>query len=100
VYCIENKFEIVIGPLNHAQARRFGPGSIKQREIYELAGLYVGFGFQFDIRYIVDTESRPDWTVQKTQDAYFKLGWNTWLPQAAAERPLQDEIVIPYSGLH
>lgn len=100
VYCIENKFEIVVGPIDHEQARRFGPGSIKQSEIAELTGLYVGYGFQFDIRYIVDAESRPDWTVRQTEQNYFKLGWNTWLPQEVTKRPLRDEIVIPYSGLH
>lgn len=99
VFCVENRFEIVVGPLDREQADSLAPNSIRQKELCDLVNLYVGKTFQYDIRYLIRTDTRPRWEVESEQAYGFQLGWNTWLPGTPRDVAL-DEVVIPYSALH
>ncbi|MDH5545251.1 MAG: type VI secretion system baseplate subunit TssG [Gammaproteobacteria bacterium] len=97
VFCVENRFELALGPMHRNEAEKIRPGTLRQKLLCRLITLYVGHTFQFDIRYVLRGGTRPDWQMSPEKSG-LNLGWNCWLPQQD-QTPEVDEILIPYKVL-
>jgi type VI secretion system protein ImpH len=97
VFCVENRFEVVIGPMRRDEAEKIRPGSERQKALCAIIDLYAGPTYQYDVRYLLRGGYRPDWQTSKELPG-LNLGWNTWLPQQGRS-PEQDDILITYSVL-
>ena len=97
VFCVENRFEVIVGPMRREEAELIRPGSQRQKSLCALIDLYAGPSYQYDIRYLLRGGYRPKWQTSEQQSG-MSLGWNTWLPQQG-KSPEQDDILISYSVL-
>ena len=97
VFCVENRFEVIVGPMRRGEAENIRPGSQRQKSLCALIDLYAGPTYQYDIRYLLRGGYRPKWQTDERQSG-MSLGWNTWLPQQG-QSPEQDDILITYSVL-
>ena len=68
---------LVLGPLNYQEYKKNFPGSKMQTSFKNIISLYVGAGYDVEIKVLLKLEERPllcfDYQKQ------FSLGWDTWL---------------------
>lgn len=96
-FSVESKLEVVIGPINRVEAEKIAPDTAMFDRIVKLIFRYIGFSFQFDIRYLLKTDSRLAWELGSPTQGHHGLGWNTWLGGSdGSEKP--DEVLIPYTS--
>jgi type VI secretion system protein ImpH len=87
---VQSKFRLRIGPLTHAQFRRFFPvGGDRLRSLCELTRSYVGVQFTFDVQLVLRPEEVPC-TRLGEEGAY--LGWNTWALSEPFAREVDDTV--------
>ena len=71
----QNKFRLVIGPLNLDQYLRFTPNGRDLALLVEWVRGFVGYEFVWEVELRVRNDSTPPARLDETE----KLGWSTWL---------------------
>lgn len=85
VWDVQSKFRICIGPLNYRQFREFlpdhsvRPGGKAFFLFCQLARLFAGEEFDFDVQLVLDRTEIPPCQLSAAADNGARLGWNTWL---------------------
>ena len=79
VWDVQSKFRVRLGPLNHAQFRRFLPIGRSFAALCELIQLYVGPEFDFDVQLVLLAREVPHCRLGGSDVDGSHLGWNTWL---------------------
>lgn len=82
VWDCQNKFRIVIGPLDYADYRRFMPGGDSLQRLLAWVRSYCGLALDWEVRLILKKEERPPLRLGGAT----RIGWSTWLASGAAER--------------
>ncbi|MET0171930.1 type VI secretion system baseplate subunit TssG [Agrobacterium vaccinii] len=90
-------FRIVIGPVGYADYLALTPGSKRLAEIFAVARLFAGSGFDFDVQVILRKEDIPFCQLGATE-APARLGWNSWARLAPAQKDSTDAIVTEREG--
>ncbi len=90
-------FRIVLGPVGYADYLALTPGSKRLAEIFAVARLFVGSGFDFDVQVILKKEDVPFCQLGQA-DAPARLGWNSWARLAPATKDSTDAIVTEREG--
>lgn len=83
----QQKFRVVLGPLDKAQFRRMLPGGASLPRLKALVRNYIGDEMRWDLRLF--HEDRVDEPLHLGRS---HLGWTTWLGRAAAGR--REELVL------
>jgi type VI secretion system protein ImpH len=78
VRSIENRFRIVLGPLNYSQFKRFSPDSPQLLAMAQLVRSYIGNGLDFDIQPVLQRSEVPLSVLSATNQGT-RLGWNSWI---------------------
>lgn len=78
VWDVAGKFRIRAGPLSFAQFCEFLPIGSAHGPLVELARLYAGMQFDFDIELRLKAEEVPRMRLGKTGGVGARLGWTTW----------------------
>lgn len=92
-----SRFRIVLGPVGYADYLALTPGSKRLAEIFAVARLFAGSGFDFDIQVILNKEDIP--FCRLGHDASpARLGWNSWARVAPATKDSTDAIVTEREG--
>lgn len=86
-----HKVRIKLGPLNHSQFSNFLPNGKWFNTLQQLISLYIGLEFNFDIQLVLAAKYIKPAQLQKR--APLKLGWNSWLCQAAPKQDKNDIIL-------
>lgn len=95
VFCVENSFELLVGPVTRKAAAKIRPGSAKMQQFCALVDLYCGFSYQYDVRYVLKGGIRTAWRLGDEKSG-LNIGWNCWFPSTG--RTVEtDEITVPYS---
>ncbi len=71
------RFRIRVGPLSHAEFKRFLPTGSAWRHLVELTRFFVGEEFNFDVQLRLKAEEVP-WCVLG-ESGETRLGWSMWL---------------------
>jgi type VI secretion system protein ImpH len=71
----QNKFRLVLGPLNLDQYLRFTPQGQNLATLVEWVRGFVGYEFVWEVELRVRNDSTPPARLDDTE----KLGWSTWL---------------------
>lgn len=74
----QNKFRIILGPLDKQQAESFKPGSKTIIALKEIVQFYVHMEHEFDVVVRLFSHDALRQT-QLTKNASLTLGWNLWL---------------------
>lgn len=76
---VQSKFRIKLGPLTYRQFQGFMPIGNALRPLCQLARLYCGQEFDFEVQAVLRAKEVP-WCQLGASDAVgSRLGWNTWV---------------------
>jgi type VI secretion system protein ImpH len=90
----QQKFRVVLGPLERGQFRSLLPGGASLPKLTALVRNYVGDELRWDLRLIVKQRAEEPWILGKA-----RLAWTTWLGQTA-EGGLEDLVLDPQQEAH
>lgn len=76
----QHKFEIVLGPLPHAEFKNFLPGASGLRELRALVRLYTNDEWEWQVRLLLRDVEIPGACL----DGASPLGWTSWLGERRA----------------
>jgi type VI secretion system protein ImpH len=85
----QNKFRLVLGPLDLAQYLRFTPQGRDLPALVEWVRGFVGYEFVWEVELRVRNDSTPPARLEDGE----KLGWSTWLGGAEGKGPAANCIV-------
>jgi type VI secretion system protein ImpH len=85
----QQKFRVVLGPLNHKQFQRMLPGGIGLRRLTSIVRSYAGDELRWDVRLFLDKRTEEPMTLGRS-----RLGWTAWLGQAS-DGDREDLILTP-----
>lgn len=80
----QNKFRIVIGPLDLSQYLRFTPQGADLPKLIEWVRAFVGYEFVWELELRIEARSASPAVMGGAQ----RLGWSGWLGPSRAERPV------------
>lgn len=89
----QSTFRLRLGPLSWPEYSSFLPNGSRYRPLHDLARLYVGMEFTFEVQLVLKAKDVPDFSCQPELGGCF-LGWTTWLKSAEFEN--DDDQVILY----
>lgn len=92
-YTCQQKFRLVVGPLDYADYARLLPDAPGAQRLSELVRSYVGDEFSWESQLVLRRDQVPEWRLE-TEDGPScgaKLGWTTWLAGDVDHDP--DELV-------
>ena len=93
VWDCQNKFRIVIGPLNYGDYQRLLPGGDSFKRLMAWVKNYVGLTLDWDVRLILKKQETPPLTLGGTT----RLGWSTWLKSTALTSDPDQLLINPAS---
>lgn len=79
VWDVQSKFRICLGPLRYEEYCRFLPPGSAFRPLTQLARLYAGAHFDFEIELGLLTREIPPCQLGASEGFGARLGWNTWI---------------------
>lgn len=91
VWDVQNKFRIVIGPLDYADYLRFMPGGDSLARLLAWARLYAGLALDWDVRLVLKKDQRPPLRLGGAT----RMGWSTWLASGPPRRDLDQMVIHP-----
>lgn len=95
----QGKIQIVLGPLNKNQLRKFAPGKSSLIALNELVRLYIGMENEFEFIIRVRAQDLPDKTALDKNNPPI-MGWNTFLRSKPLSSTNKAEMLdIPYSDI-
>jgi type VI secretion system protein ImpH len=91
VWQCQQKFRIILGPLDFEDYERLLPGRESGKRLRALVRNYVGDGMNWDVNLVLKNQKVPP--MRLGQDSL--LGWNTWLGKRSGDEDVQDLILEP-----
>lgn len=88
----QGKIRIILGPLNKAQLKQFGPGTSAFKALNELVRLYVGMELDYEFIIRIKKSDIPD-RIRLSAKSPPVIGWNTWLSKNSAGFNTPDKTV-------
>jgi type VI secretion system protein ImpH len=85
----QQKFRVLLGPLNRAQFQRMLPGGPGLKKLRALVGNYVGDELRWDVRLTLEDRVEEPWRLGRS-----RLTWTAWLGRALGTRR-EDLILDP-----
>jgi len=93
VWDCQNKFRIVIGPLDYDDYQRFMPGGESMERLLAWVRTYVGLALDWDVRLVLKKEEMPPLRLGGAT----RMGWSTWLASSKPQRDLDQMLIHPAS---
>lgn len=75
----QQKFRVVLGPLDRAQFQRMLPGGASLGTLTDLVRNYAGDELRWDLRLFLEEQVDEPWHLERS-----RLGWTSWLGRPAA----------------
>jgi type VI secretion system protein ImpH len=82
VWDSQNRFRIVIGPVDYGDYRRFMPGGDSLKRLHAWVRMYCGLALDWEVRLILKKAEMPGLRL----GGAIRVGWSTWLASAAPSR--------------
>ncbi|MES1166128.1 MAG: type VI secretion system baseplate subunit TssG, partial [Verrucomicrobiota bacterium] len=73
----QQKFRVVMGPLNRSQFQRLLPGGASLGRLTDLVRNYIGDEQRWDLRLFLEEHVDEPWHLGES-----RLGWTSWLGRA------------------
>lgn len=83
----QQKFRLVLGPLDRAQFQRMLPGGASLPKLAALVRNYIGDELQWDLRLFLEDKVEEPWHLGGS-----RLSWTTWLGRSASGR--REDLVL------
>lgn len=91
VWQCQQKFRIILGPLDMADYLRLLPGRESEKRLRSMVRNYVGDSMNWDVNLVLKKEKVP--RMRLGQDDL--LGWNTWLGNRTGDEDVHDLVWEP-----
>ena len=92
VWDVEGRFRVRLGPVDYAQFRQLLPSGDMLDTVCQLARLYVGPHFDFDVQPVLNAAEVPWCRLGGAGAEPARLGWNTWIHSASFGHDADDAI--------
>jgi type VI secretion system protein ImpH len=92
VWDIQSKFRVRVGPLTYRQFRALMPNGDGLRPLCQLARMYAGAEFDFDVQAVLAPAEVPWCCLGSEEDGEAYLGWNTWVRCDAFTDVVEDAV--------
>jgi type VI secretion system protein ImpH len=94
IWSRQQKFRVVLGPLNRGQFQRMLPGGDSIGKLTAMVRNYAGDEFLWDVRLILDEQTEEPCRLGRS-----RLGWTSWLGRPKHGRR-EDLILDPQAEIH
>jgi type VI secretion system protein ImpH len=91
----QGKFRLRVGPLTFARFRELLPGGASLRPLAQMARLFVGGEFDFDVQLVLKGDEVPDCKLSSTRGAGACLGRYAWLRRRVPGADVDDAVFAP-----
>ena len=91
VWDCQNKFRIVIGPIDYIEYQRMLPGGGSMQRLLDWVRNYVGDHLDWDVRLILEKSQVPTLSL----GGVTRLGWSSWIGKAARQNDARDVLLTP-----
>lgn len=78
VWSIENRFRLVLGPLDYKSFEQLLPGRRRHVQVAQVVRTYVGPSMEFDLQLLLKRQEVPMCKLSSDASTARQLGWNTW----------------------
>ena len=95
VWECQQKFRLVLGPLNIVEYERFLPGRESGKRLRAIVRNYVGDSMDWDVNLVMKKEQVPSVKLGENN----LLGWNTWLGNRASNIDANDLLLEPMRAM-
>ena len=95
VWDCQNKFRLIIGPLDYDDYCRMLPNGDSMKRLRAWVRNYVDNSLEWDVRLILKKEQTPPLKLGGSSATGVRLGWTTWLKSAALPRDPDQLLVNP-----
>lgn len=99
VWDCQNKFRLIIGPLNYDDYCRMLPQGESMRRLIAWVCNYVDLSLEWDVQLILKKEQTPALRLGGPPSGMIRLGWTTWLKGAPMARDPDQLMVNPTNRL-
>ncbi|MGL4554598.1 MAG: type VI secretion system baseplate subunit TssG [Gemmataceae bacterium] len=93
VWDVQGKFRLRLGPVGYAEFTRLMPQGDKFKALSQLARMYAGPEFDFDIQPVLKRTEVPPTRLGKAAGG--RLGWNTWLKTKELAKDADQAVFAP-----
>lgn len=90
IWDVQSKFRVRVGPVKLTEFKRLMPIGDMLRPLTQMARLYVGPDFDFDIQPVLEGPEVPWFQLDSRSEDGPRLGWTTWSRVGAFERDVDD----------
>ncbi|NOX42495.1 MAG: type VI secretion system baseplate subunit TssG [Gammaproteobacteria bacterium] len=91
VWQCQQKFRIILGPLNFNDYERMLPGRGSSQRLRSMVRNYVGDSMNWDVNLVLKKEKVPHFNLGQND----LLGWNTWLGNRTSDDDVHDLLLEP-----
>jgi len=91
VWQCQQKFRIILGPLNYEDYQRLLPGKESGKRLRALVRNYVGDSMDWDVKLVLKKEKVPPMRLGMDD----LLGWTTWLGRPINDKDVEDLVLEP-----
>jgi type VI secretion system protein ImpH len=92
VWDVEGKFRLRLGPVRYDEFLEFMPSGNRLLPLSQLARLYAGAQFDFDVQVVLLRDEVPLCQLGNSASAPARLGWNTWIFSDRYHRNAEDAV--------
>jgi type VI secretion system protein ImpH len=94
VWSVQSKFRVRVGPLTYRQFEDFMPTGLGLKRLCQLARLYAGQEFDFDVQAVLLAKEVPWCKLAGTPAGARRLGWNSWVRAKDFRRDVDDAVFV------
>lgn len=95
VWQCQQKFRLILGPLNYEDYERFLPGRESGKRLRDMVRNYVGDSMDWDVNLLLKKKNVPAMRLGEND----LLGWNTWLGNRAGDEDVHDLLLEPMKAI-
>jgi type VI secretion system protein ImpH len=95
VWECQQKFRLILGPLNYEEYERFLPGRDSGKRLRAMVRNYVGDSMNWDVSLVLKKEKVTPIKLGEND----LLGWNTWLGERVSNDDANDLLLEPMSAM-
>jgi len=92
VWNVQSMFRIRIGPVNYRDFREFMPVGRRLLPLCQMARLYAGMEFDFDVQVVLKKEEVPWCQLPADPAEAPRLGWNSWVRSGPMPRDADEAV--------
>jgi type VI secretion system protein ImpH len=94
IWDVQSRIRIRLGAVSYRSFQRFLPGGRELRALFQLARLFVGPEFDFDVQVVLMAREVPPCRLGESDQGAAQLGYNCWLEPQSLDNDRDDAVFV------